>query len=168
MRSQHGHDRVLYELIVDSDVVATDPATGRRMLKDRLYPGAEQSLLAAHNGLTPQLEVMSLTGDKWHLADLDRASIHALQAARGESSNPSFVKTIAAGWGGGDVKALPKRLITLLRTWLRAPIWLVPCPEGALLMLDWALSDRGRLSDVLGSLLDAILEFDIKTASKLR
>ncbi len=43
----------------------------------------------------------------------------------------------------------------------------VPCPEGALLMFDWALSDRGRLSDVLTAMIDTALALDFRTMKKL-
>jgi hypothetical protein len=112
-------------------------------------------------------------GERWFLADLDRDTIQRLQRARGEGAAPNAAQTAAAGWGTGDFKALPEVARNLIRTWLRAPLWLVPtvprpapraaaprgptaatagrrqvpCPEGALLTLDWALSRRGALSE---------------------
>jgi len=160
------HDRVLFELIADSSLIETD-SEGRRRLKQRLVPAPDQRILARKHGLQAQLEGLDLTGDKWVLADLDRESIQSLQRERGEAASPSLISTLVAGWGSGEAKALPSRTQSLLRTWLRAPIWLVPCPEGALLLLDWALSERGRLSDVLGAMLSSLLAFDSKTASKL-
>jgi hypothetical protein len=159
---------------------------GLKHLSERLYPGGEQSVLANAHGLQAQLDAMSLLGEKWCLADLERESIYKLQAQvimtcrnvvalpsvkcwkltflscaggclfsddcsrmrgirprassnpdpktphpaqRGESSQPSMVKALAGGWGAGDFKAFPKRLSDMIRTWLRLPIWLVPCPE---------------------------------------
>lgn len=55
----------------------------------------------------------------------------------------------------------------IIRTWLRAPLWMVPCPEGAMLMLDWALSSRGLVSEVLMSMVDSAVKLDYKAVTKL-
>jgi len=65
-------------------------------------------------------------GERWFLADLDRDTIQRLQRARGEGAAPNAAQTAAAGWGTGDFKALPEVARNLIRTWLRAPLWLVP------------------------------------------
>ena len=45
-------------------------------------------------------------------------------------------------------------------------MWAAPCPEGALLALDWALAGRGRLSESLEALAAALLALDLRVVVK--
>jgi hypothetical protein len=158
-----GHDRVLYELIVEKDLVLEDSA-GRKRLKEPLMPGFDQLQLAARHGLQAQLEALDYMKEKWMLADMERSAIRRLQAQRGEGPPPNALQAAMAGWGPGNLQVVPADII---RTWLRAPLWLVPCPEGAMLMLDWALSSRGLVSEVLMSMVDSAVKLDYRAVSKL-
>eukprot|EP00277_Geminigera_cryophila_P013803 CAMPEP_0179436812 /NCGR_PEP_ID=MMETSP0799-20121207/20785_1 /TAXON_ID=46947 /ORGANISM="Geminigera cryophila, Strain CCMP2564" /LENGTH=408 /DNA_ID=CAMNT_0021217283 /DNA_START=307 /DNA_END=1530 /DNA_ORIENTATION=- len=157
------HDRVLYELIVDKDVVSEDSA-GVRRLSEPMMPSFDQLRLAARHGLQAQLEGMDYMKDSWVLADMDRTAIRLLQRQRGEGAAPSALEAAMAGWGPGNLQLVPADIV---RRWLRAPLWMVPCPEGAMLTLDWALSSRGLVSEVLTAIFDCALTFDFRAVSKL-
>ena len=157
------HDRVLYELIVDKDVVDEDKS-GCRRLTQRMNPALDQLQLAARHGLQAQLEALDYMKDSWVLADMERSAIRRLQLQRGEGPPPNALQAAMAGWGPGNMQAVPSEII---RTWLRLPLWLVPCPEGAMLALDWALSSRGLVSEVLTALVDSAAKLDLRAVQKL-
>ena len=77
------HDRVLYELIVDKDLIRED-STGHRRLKEPMMPAFDQLQRAARHGLQAQLEALDYMKEKWVLADMERSAIRRLQAQRGE------------------------------------------------------------------------------------
>ena len=111
-----------------------------------------------------QLEALDYMKDKWVLADMERSAIHRLQSQRGEGPPPNLLQAAMAGWGPGNMQTVPSDII---RTWLRLPLWLVPCPEGAMLALDWALSSRGLVSEVLTAMVDGAAKLDVRVVSKL-
>jgi len=160
------YEKVLYELIVDEDVVERDEA-GWKRLKETLVPANDERVMAARNGFQAQLEAIDYCRENWFLADLDRKTIKTLQAQRGEGLPPNAFQAAMAGWGTGNFRRLPESLRDLIRKWLRAPIWLVPCPEGAMLMLDWAMSEKGSLSEVLMAMLDSVRSFNFRSLGKL-
>jgi hypothetical protein len=100
------------------------------------------------------------------VADLDKDTLVALERARGESAFSSSAldlakKTLIRGlWGGRAVHGRVLRKFFLSDRWfftaLRGVLWLVPCPELGILMLDWARQypEAGGLSSVLPVMLE--------------
>jgi len=160
------HDRVLFELITDKECIDED-SQGRKRLNTKLFPPKEQIALARDHGLQAQMEALDYSSKSWFLADLDKDTIQDLQWLRAEGGQPDTLRTMVQGWGSGNFRTLPERCRTLIRNWLRAPVWLVPCPEGAMLTLDWALSSRGKITELLSTMLDSIVRLDFKTIKKL-
>lgn len=100
------HDRVLYELIVDKDLIRED-STGHRRLKEPMMPAFDQLQLAARHGLQAQLEALDYMKEKWVLADMERSAIRRLQAQRGEGPPPNALQAAMAGWGPGNLQVVP-------------------------------------------------------------
>lgn len=118
--------------------------------------------MAREHGLCAQLDALSLRRENWYIADLPVEVLRRAQAAAGERASPRaplLEATMAMMVGRGG---LPLR-----RRLLRLPVWLVPCPEAQLLLLDWAWTGGGRPSKILSPLADALAAFDLTAARKL-
>jgi hypothetical protein len=72
-------DRVLYELIADKQDVLVDES-GRRRLRERLYPAWQQTMSAKAHGLQAQLEGLDYSV---------RRQIHSHECGSGLCCNPT-------------------------------------------------------------------------------
>lgn len=160
-------DRVLFEMITTRENVKVD-YDGRKTLKQKMFPTAQQIQTANAYGLTSQLQSMDCSGEGWYLADLEKEEVQKLQerakeAVWGASAWGSLAQNITdalrllvGGRSGGTAK---NKLV-------RALLWITPCPEAGLLLLDWAWQG-GRPAPILLPLASALLALDYPASKKL-
>jgi len=195
-RDTNGYDAVLFEMIVQKSMIGED-AKGRRRIVSPLYPSAGQLQLARQYGLRAQLEEMDHVRKRhWYLADMDRESIVELQRQRGEVTldGPDWaqgmgamaesvrgsrlgqqfqevVQALTVGRPAINDKVLP-RFFLPGASWgraLRSLLWLTPCPELQVMVMDWSRTfpRTGTFSKVASLIADAVLCGDLRTARKL-
>lgn len=111
---------------------------------------------------------MDCSGEGWYLADLEKEEVQKLQerakeAVWGASAWGSLAQNITdalrllvGGRSGGTAK---NKLV-------RALLWITPCPEAGLLLLDWAWQG-GRPAPILLPLASALLALDYPASKKL-
>jgi len=160
-------DRVLFEMITTRENVKVDHG-GRKTLKHRMFPTAQQIQTAGAYGLTSQLQSMDCFREGWYLADLEKEEVQKLQeraqeAVWGASAWGSCAQNITDALrllvGGRSRGTVKDKLV-------RALLWITPCPEAGLLLLDWAWQG-GRPAPILLPLASALLALDYPASQKL-
>ena len=136
-------------------------------LKVSLSPTLEARQLAASHGLVAQLDAIDFKKPNWYLADCSSNELEKMKASmNAEDSDTETFRVPAL------VEAFLVTVVGRARTlpragqFARALVWLVPCPEAHLLLLDWVWGG-GRPAPVLGAMVDAISAGDIVGARKL-
>eukprot|EP00963_Diacronema_lutheri_P013461 scaffold2636_cov340-Pavlova_lutheri.AAC.123 len=160
-------DRVLFEMITARENVHTD-VHGRKTLKRRMFPTAQQIEMASAYGLKSQIQSMDCCREGWYLADLEKEVVQKLQENARE-----------AVWGSSPAQLLAGNMVEALRLLVegrssgamksklvRALLWITPCPEAGLLLLDWA-RQGGRPAPVLLPLASTLFALDLPTSRKL-
>ena len=165
-----GYDRVLFELLVDESLVATD-ASGARRLKKPLEPAPGLATLAARNQLATQVGSLDCAADeRWVLADVSSAELRAKEADAGLTEMfadaPARLKLIA------PLRSLlssgpPKDSSTFQLSPLRLLLSCLPAPEAALLLDDWVSSGGATPAPVLLALAGALSRLEWGVASRL-
>ncbi|KAG5190787.1 hypothetical protein JKP88DRAFT_352559 [Tribonema minus] len=176
------YDRYLYELITSETSTAIG-ADGLRRVTADMQPTEGQVALARSYGLAPQMMCLDLRRHQhWVLADMSRERLQALQRESGEAvwgerlgiveHMQEVGKALVVG-RTADGRVLPKFFLTgglnASALALRALMWLMPCPEAQVMLLDWARAwpAAGGVSAVLSAVIDRVLAGDIATAKKL-
>ena len=166
------YDVILYELITSKDNICPQQ---RRLTKQVRMP-AEAEALAARLSLDAQVRLYNTyavnTTTAWRVADLDAATVAALEMARRGQTLSAF-RTFRQRGRAGDQRLLPSFFLSdaPLVASLRAAAWLGPCPELPCLLLDWARwrspTQAGGLPPTLTPLLGHLLALDWPGATKL-
>ena len=180
---EEGGNDVLFELLTDERNIDNNSTTAnsntndnrrRRVkllnlprLKVSLSPTLEARQLAASHGLVAQLDAIDFKKPNWYLADCSSNELEKMKASmNAEDSDTETFRVPAL------VEAFLVTVVGRARTlpragqFARALVWLVPCPEAHLLLLDWVWGG-GRPAPVLGAMVDAISAGDIVGARKL-
>lgn len=160
-------DEVLYELLVNDDLLALSEDKSGRILTQPLQASINDASLANNYGWQCQVNVMDYTQPNWKHADFTRQELLQQQniAGVGDSDRPLWEQVSSSGnafWQPA-VSALMVGPPSLFRTglasmttkrklftnlflpgnqltgWLRATLWMtVPAPEISVLLLDWS------------------------------
>jgi len=158
-------DEVLYELLVNDDLLGMSKDKSGRVLTQRLQASFNDVSLANGYGWQCQVNVIDYTQPNWKHADFTRQELlqqQNLGAAGGDSNRPLWeqVSTSGTAFWQPAVSALlvgppslfrresaaKRKLFTnlflpgnQLTGWLRATLWMtVPAPEISVLLLDWS------------------------------
>jgi len=179
---------VLVELITSRDNLWTDSTTGLNRLLVGLQPTVELEQMAQTHGLYPQLSCVDFRDyGHWYICDIDRETLVTLQRSSGEVALDDPVQQsgllrhltdLSQVFFGGFTsqgKLLPRFNIGSGGGWdlwyqlLRLGLWITPCPEAELLLLDWARQypPAGGLSTVLRSMVAALGQADWVTLRRL-
>ena len=177
--SQNEENPVLFELLTDErnvermirsrteNTTTSSSSLTLPRLKVSLSPTDEARRLAASHGLIAQLDAIDFKKPNWYLADCSSNELEKMkadmsleeadtEAFRVPALIEAFLVTIV-----GRARTLPRA-----GQFARSLVWLVPCPEAHLLLLDW-IWGGGRPAPVLGAMVDAISAGDIVGARKL-
>ncbi|CAL6295842.1 unnamed protein product [Bathycoccus prasinos] len=177
--SQNEENPVLFELLTDErnvermirsrteNTTTSSSSLTLPRLKVSLSPTDEARRLAASHGLIAQLDAIDFKKPNWYLADCSSNELEKMkadmsleeadtEAFRVPALIEAFLVTII-----GRARTLPRA-----GQFARSLVWLVPCPEAHLLLLDW-IWGGGRPAPVLGAMVDAISAGDIVGARKL-
>ncbi|CAM9133077.1 unnamed protein product [Chrysoparadoxa australica] len=182
------YDRMLFELITSHDYTTVEDGLVR--VPTKLYPTDEQLMLSRSFGLFPQLMCLDYArDDRWVLADLPKEEVQ--RQLEGKDQGTGWLQRLKEVWDGAVIgysrggKFLPKFFLEKPRGTaaasgaqehtspavlaIRALLWLTPCPELSILLLDWGRSypPAGGLSPVLPHIIGSFLSGDFFTAKKL-
>lgn len=160
-------DEVLYELLVNDDLLALSKDKSGRVLTQPLQASINDASLANDYGWQCQVNVMDYTQPNWKHADFTRQELLQQQniGGGGDPNRPLWEQVSSSGtafWQPA-VSALMEGPPSLFRTgeaststkrklftnlflpgnqltgWLRATLWMtVPAPEISVLLLDWS------------------------------
>lgn len=176
----HEENPVLFELLTDernvermirsrtkNTTTSSSSSLTLPRLKVSLSPTDDARRLAASHGLIAQLDAIDFKKPNWYLADCSSNELEKMKAEmsleeadteafRVPALMEAFLVTVV-----GRARTLPRA-----GQFARSLVWLVPCPEAHLLLLDW-IWGGGRPAPVLGAMVDAISAGDIVGARKL-
>lgn len=169
------YDLVLYELITSEDLVSyaegdRDASRVRKQLTTKVVASRADGLAQQYN-LSLQLDRLDLLRDNWFIADLSKEVIDKLEGERMSLTNNRFLASQIGGRGFSERITLRNFFLSdsTFITLLRLLSWLLPCPEAAILLLDWSrMSPRpGGLPPVLVPMFENLLAGDLEEARKL-
>lgn len=169
-RRSANFDVILYELITSrNNSVLEGGAQHRRSLTVNVRSIAAEKLALQFNFST-QLD-MDLRQPKWFIADLPSEEVLRLENAGKEVVLQNYFSNRVAGRGGYN----PKKSITsgtedlLFVVVFRLFLWLTPCPEMSLILIDWTrLSpNTGGISKMLYPILECIITGNLFEAKKI-
>jgi hypothetical protein len=149
------YDAVYFELITERDNLVEDPRTSLMALARPIGPSARAIFQSKALGATPQIKELDL--DSGWIADLSTEEIAELDSQRdAQSQEPSSQSTTNA----------TRFAASAGRKLLRICLFLLPCPELHVLLLDGAVS--AFQTYLLPVYMFALLRGDVLTARRLK
>eukprot|EP01041_Mallomonas_annulata_P005437 gene5437-10906_t len=164
------YDAVLYELITSQDLtIMEENSNVRKKLLSEVY-AVQADVLARQYNLSTQLD-LNLLQPSWYIADLSKEVVDRLEAIRKPLTNSRFLASQIGGRAFSERLTLRNFFLSdsAFITTLRLLSWLLPCPELAVLLVDWSrmYPRPGGFPLVLAPIFEKIFAGDIRGAQKL-
>lgn len=156
----HGYDAVYFECITAMNNVSTNPLTTLRTLRQKVGPSPAACSEAKAIGAVPQMSMLNFHSDQnnFYVADLSTEELKSAPSSFDGEQRP-------------NPKGQPQRSLRIAESslrLLRALCFLLPCPELAVLFVDFIQPDSGAaVLPRAPVFLFALLRGDVRAARRV-